>query len=247
MEIPFTSFGINLGPSTFSYVLGIVLAPCHNFALNYLDDIIVFSRTSEDHLSHLEEVFKQLKHADLKIKCSKCKFFKSKVHYLGYIVGVDGVQLLPEKLEAIKKLLAPTNLDELHQLLGFTGFYRKFVPFYADITNCLSRLLRKGTNFQWSEQCNSAFNVLKEELCKMPSLQYPDCNKAFKLFTDTSNYSYSGILNQAQGEDFNQLIPIAYFSGCFKRTQQLWNVTQKECYTMYKSVNNVMYGSARCE
>ena len=79
MEISFTSFGINLGP-----VLGKVLASCHNFALNYMDNIVIFSRTWEDHLRHLEEVFKQLKHADLKIKCNKCKFFKSQVHYLGY-------------------------------------------------------------------------------------------------------------------------------------------------------------------
>ena len=121
-----------------------------------------------------------------------------------------------EKLEAInKKLLAPTNVDELHQFLGITGFYRKFVPFYANITNCLTKLLRKGTEFQWSEQCNNAFNILKEELCKMPSLQYLDPNKPFKVFTYASNYSYSGILHQAQDEKPDQLIPIAYFSGSF--------------------------------
>ena len=104
---------------------------------------------------------------------------------------MDGVQPLSDKLEAIKKLPAPTNMDELHQFLGITGFYRKFVPFYADITNCLAKLLRKGAEFQWSKQCNNAFNIHKEELCKMPSLQYPDPNKPIKLFTDTSNYSYA--------------------------------------------------------
>ena len=164
-------FGINLGPSAFSYVLGIVLASFHNFALNYLDDIIIFSRKWEEHLECLEEMFKQLKHADLKIKCSKCKFFKARVHYLGYLVSIDGVQSLPDKLEAIKKLLVPTNMDELYQFLDITGFYRKFVPFYADITNCLTKLLWKGTEFPWSEQCNNAFNTLKKESCKMPSLQ----------------------------------------------------------------------------
>ena len=158
-------FGINLGPSAFCYVLGKVLASSHKFALNYLDDIIIFSRMWEEHLEHLEEVFKQLKHAGLKIKCSKCKLFKAKVHYLGHLVSVD-VQPLPDKLEAIKKLLAPTNVDELCQFLGITGYYRKFVPFYADITNCLTKLLRKGTEFQRSEQCNNTFNTLKEELCK---------------------------------------------------------------------------------
>ena len=122
-------FGINLGPSAFSGVLGKVLAPCHKSELNYLDDIIIFSRTWEEHLEYLEGVFKQLKYADLKIKHSKCKFFKAKVHYLGYLVGVDGVQPLPDRLEAIKKLLAPTYVNELHQFLGITGFYRKLYLF----------------------------------------------------------------------------------------------------------------------
>ena len=122
------SFGINLDPSAFSYLLGKVLASCHKFSLNYLDDII-FCRMWEEHLEHMEEVFKQLKHVDLKIKCSKCKFFKAEVHYLGYLLSLDGVQPLPDKLESIKKLLAPTNVDELCQFLGTTGFHRKFVPF----------------------------------------------------------------------------------------------------------------------
>ena len=133
----------------------------------------------EEHLEHLEEVFMQLEYADLKIKCSRCKFFKAKAHYLGYLVGVDGVQPLPDRLEAIKKLLAPTNMDELCQFLVITAFCRKFVPFNTDVINCLTNLLRKGTEFKWSEQCNNAFNTLKEELCKMPSLQYPDPNKSF--------------------------------------------------------------------
>ena len=186
-------------------------------------------------------MFKQLKHADLKFKCSKCKFFKSKVHYLGYLVGVDGVQPLPEKLEAIKKLLAPTNVDELQQFLGITSFYRKFIPFYANITNCLTKFLRKRTEFQWSKQCNNAFNILKEELCKMPSLQHPHPNEPFKLFRDASNYSYSGILHQTQDEKPAQLIPIAYFSGSFNWTQKLWNVTQKECYAVYRSINKFSF------
>ena len=92
-------------------MLGKVLAPCLDFTLNYLDDIIIFSRTWEDHIRHLEEVFKQLNHAGLKIKCSKCKFFKSQIHYLGYMVGINGIQLLPEKVESIRKLVAPTNMD----------------------------------------------------------------------------------------------------------------------------------------
>ena len=121
------------------------------------------------------------------------------------------MELLPEKLEAIQKLAAPQNIDELRQFLGLTGFYRNFVLFYADITQCFTKLLRKGIKYEWTEQCKSAFNTLIEELCTTPTLQYPDPNKPFELFTDASHYCYSGILHQAKREDPEQLIPIAYF------------------------------------
>ena len=94
-------FRINLHPSAFSYVLGTPLKHCQAFALNYLDNIIIFSKPWKEHLEHLEQVFKALQEADLKIKQSKCEFFKSKVHHLGYLVGADRVEPLPEKLEAI--------------------------------------------------------------------------------------------------------------------------------------------------
>ena len=111
-------FGINIGPSAFSYVLGKVLAQCLKYTLNYLDDIMVFSETWESHLRHFKEVFKWLQDADLKIKFSKCKFFKSKGHYLGYLVGNNGVQPLPEKVTSIEALELPKNMDELWHFLG---------------------------------------------------------------------------------------------------------------------------------
>ena len=92
-------------------MLGTTLKHCQAFALNYLDDIIIFSKTWKEHLGHLKEVFKALQEVDLKIKQSKCEFFKSKVHYLGYLVGADRVEPILEKLEAIQKLEAPCNVD----------------------------------------------------------------------------------------------------------------------------------------
>ena len=181
-------FRINLGPSTFSYVLGTTLKCCQVFALNYLDDIIIISKTWKEHLEHLKEVFKALQEADLKIKQSKCGFFKLKVHYLGYPVGVDGVETLPEKLEAIQKLAAPFNVDELRQFLGLTGFYRKFVPFYADITQCLTKLLRKGIRYEWSDQCKSTVNTLIEELCKAPTHQYPELFRMLPTIVIQASY-----------------------------------------------------------
>ena len=181
-------------------MLGTTLKHCQEFALNYLDDLIT-SKTWKEHLEHLEQVFKALQETDLKIKQSKFEFFKSEVHYLGYLVGADGVEPLPEKLEAIQKLAAPQNVDELRQFLGLTGFYRKFVPFYADITQCLAKLLRKVIRDEWSDQCASAFNTLIEELCTAPTLQYLDLNRCFELFTDVSHYCYSGIVHQSERGD----------------------------------------------
>ena len=111
-------FGINIGPSVFSYVLGKVLAQCTEFSLNYLDDIMVCSKMWQEHLKYLEEVFRHLQDADLKIKHSKCKFFKSIVHYLRFLLGSYGVQPLLEMVTAIEALEPPKDITELRQFLA---------------------------------------------------------------------------------------------------------------------------------
>ena len=101
-------------------------------------------------------------------------------------------------------------------------------------------MLRKGATFNWTEQCENAFKLFREELAKMPTLQFPNPNKPFQLFTDASKHSHSGILHQEKegqpSADDPVLIPITYFSGTFNTMQQLWNTTQNECYAVYKSV-----------
>ena len=143
--------GINIGPSAFSCILGKVLVQCSKYTLTYLDDIMVFSEMWGSHLMHLKEVFKQLKDVDLKIKHSKGEFFKSKVHYLGYLVGANNVQPLPEKVTVIEALEPPQNIEELWHFLGLVVFYRKFIPFFADITTCFNTMLRKAAVFEWTE------------------------------------------------------------------------------------------------
>ena len=116
-------FGINIGPSALSYVFGKVLAQCTEFALNYFDDIMIFSELWQEHLGHLEEVFKRLQVADLKTSHSKCEFFKTQVHYLGFLVGTNGVQPLLEKVTVIEALESPKDIEELRQFLGLVGFF----------------------------------------------------------------------------------------------------------------------------
>ena len=134
-------FGINISPSAFLYVLGKVLTQCTEFTLNYLDDIMVFFKTWQGHLQHLQEVFNWLLDVDLKIKCSKCKFFKSKVHYLGFLVGTDVVQPLPKNIATIQDLELPKDIKELLHFLGVVRFYKKFIPFLTEVTTCLNAML----------------------------------------------------------------------------------------------------------
>ena len=139
--------GINIGPPAFSYVLGKVPTQCTEIALNYLDNIMIFSEMWQEHLGHLKEVFKWLQAADFRIKCSKCEFSETKMHYLGFLVGTNRVQPLPEKVIAIEMLEPPKDINELRQFLGLVGFYRKCIPFFADVTACLNTMVRNGAVF----------------------------------------------------------------------------------------------------
>ena len=154
------------------------------------------------------------------------------------------MQPLPEKVTAIQALKPPRNIDELRQFLGLVGFYGKPIPFFADINSCLNKILRKGATFKWTAHWENAFKFLKPELVKLPVLQYPNPNKQFKLFTDTSTHSYSGILHQEETPDIPdsepKLIPIAYFSGSFSKTQQLWNTAQKNIMPSIDQCKNLL-------
>ena len=108
-------FGIGIGVQTFSFVINKAIGHCSDFAANYLDDIIVLSRTAEDHMEHLEKIFEALQVADLRIKVSKCKFFKKHVSYLGFLIGETGIRCDRSKVKAINKITTPTSIEEVRQ------------------------------------------------------------------------------------------------------------------------------------
>ena len=113
---------------------------------------------------HLEKIFQRLQEFGLKMKCEKCAFFKKHIQYLDHLVSEKGFEPLPEKLEAIKKMPAPTTSKEVKQFLGLIGYYRKFVPRFSDISRPLTKLTRHDTPFEWTEQCGKAFNHFRELL-----------------------------------------------------------------------------------
>ena len=153
-------FGLATTISTFQYLMSKVLTSLNNIAFMYLDNVIIFSETYEEHLHHLCSVFVKFPKADLKIKLSKCQFFKTHLHYLGHRISANGLEPLPEKLEAIKNLAPTRNVDEAHQILGLLGYYRSFVPAFADVTLPITSLLKKNTPFLWSEKCQLILDCL---------------------------------------------------------------------------------------
>ena len=116
-------FGIGIGVQTFSFIINKAIGQCSDFAANYLDDIIVFSRTAEDHLKHLEQVFTTLQKADLEVKASKCEFFKSDVCYLGFLIGESRIRCDRSKVKAINKITTPTSIEEVWQFNGMCSYY----------------------------------------------------------------------------------------------------------------------------
>ena len=238
-----TLFGLSQAPAYFQLLIDKVLMGCSSFAMGYLDDIIIFSKTEEEHLQHLEEIFIRLHKFGLKMKHEKCSFFKKHIQYLGHLVSEDGFEPLPEKLESIRKMPAPRTAKEVKQFLGLIGYYRKFVPRFADISRPLTKLTRHNVVFEWTDQCSKAFNHLRELLMEYPILRYPDPKQGYILYTDASGIGWSGVLTQEhldeKGKSKNH--PICYVSGQFRGSQLNWAALTKEAYAIYMSVRRLSF------
>ena len=189
-----TPFRLSQAPAYFQLLIDKVLMGCSSFAMGYLDDIIIFSKTEEEHLQHLEEIFVRLRKFGLKMKREKCSFFKKHIQYLGHLVSKKGFKPLLEKLESIRKMPAPRTAKEVKQFLGLIGYYRKFVPCFADISRPLTKLTHHNVVFEWTDQCSKAFNHLCELLMEYPILRYPNPTQGYILYTDASGIGWSGVL-----------------------------------------------------
>ena len=230
-------FGLAQAPAYFQRLINGMLKGC-NFAMGYLDDIIIYSRSEKEHLEHLEEIFTRLKTAALKLKLEKCCFFKKHIQYLGHLISEDGIQPLPEKLKSITKMPAARNPKEVKQFLRLVGYYRKCVPRFTDISRVLTYLTNKDVEFKWMPECENCFQILKEFLQQAPILRYPDPQASYTHCTDASKYAYTGVLIQHNnGMDH----PITYVSRLFRGSQLNWATLTKEAYAIYMSVKKLSF------
>ena len=211
--------------------------------MGYLDDIIIFSKSEEQHLQHLEEIFTRLRKFGLKMKCEKCSFFKKHIQYLGHLVSKRGFEPLPEILESIKNMPVPRTAREVMQFLGLIAYYRKFVPCFVDISRPLTKLTWHDISFEWTEQCQKAFNHLRELLMEYPILRYPDPKQGYTLYMDASGIGWSGVLMQEFKDEKGKIKnhPICYISGQFPGSQLNWAALTKEAYAIYMSIRRLSF------
>ena len=220
------SFGLCNAPGTFERLMESVLAGLPwKTCLVYIDDVIIFSKTFEQHVADVEEVLERLGKAGMKLKAKKCEMFRPEVTFLGHVVGRDGVRTDTQKTEAVRKWTQPKDVSELRSFLGLCAYYRRFVERFAEKAAPLYQLTEKKNPFIWKAEQEAAFRELKDRLITSPILGYPQPEGRYILDTDASDTGLGAVLSQEQ--DGAERV-IAYLSRSMSKEERRYCVTRKE-------------------
>ena len=222
-------FGLQGAPATFQRMMDKLLDGIGDFAKAYIDDLVIFSTSWEEHLQHLRTVLQRLQEAGLTVKPTKCQFGMEECTYLGHVVGGGKVQMELSKIAAVQSFGVPRTKREVRSFLGLTGYYRKFIPQYASIASPLTDLIRKSepNRVEWTPACAAAFAKLKTILCSAPVLRTPDFEKPFVLQTDASQRGVGAVLSQLDKDGADH--PVAFFSRKLLPREERYSTIEKEC------------------
>jgi len=235
-------FGLTNAPATFQRLMDLVLGGLKwSCALVYLDDIIVYSSSFEDHLHHLELVLQQIQQSGLTLKINKCHFCKTHLKYLGHIVSKEGIRPDPDKLNAVREYPVPTKLKAVRTFLGLSSYYRRFIKNYATIAEPLLALTRHSDSksFQWTPACQQSFETLRQHLVEAPIIAYPRFDQPFILQLDASDVGLSAILAQKLIDDdgIAREHVIAYASRTLSPSERKYSPTERECLAIVYGCN----------
>jgi hypothetical protein len=220
-------FGLTNAPATFqAYINNVLRKYLDHFVVVYLDDILVYSKTYDDHVRDVRKVLQALADAKMKIKPEKTEFHKTEVKFLGYIVSREGLKMDQKKIEAVTSWPKPGTVREVQSFLGFANFYRQFIQDYSKIAAPLSELTKKDKEFVWSAEAEEAFQELKTRFSTEPILVIFDPKKPSVVETDASDKAIGACLSQA--DDKGKLRPVAYLSRKFTPAEHNYEVHDKE-------------------
>ena len=227
-------FGLTNSPATFQRTMDKVFAQMKwSKLIVFLDDILIFSDTFEEHLIRLEACFQRLSEAGLTIKPSKATFCIPGVSFLGHFVDHSGIKMQPSKVEAVRKFAQPQTVRDVRSFLGLASYYRKFVRNFADIARPISNLTKKETPFEWSEKCESAFKELKDCLLSFPTLCHYDPETPVELHCDSSGYGLGAVIGHRREDRFQ---PIQFASRLLSTSEINYSTTDKESLAVIWSV-----------
>ncbi|GKB54881.1 putative reverse transcriptase domain-containing protein [Tanacetum coccineum] len=196
-EFTIMPFGLTNAPTVFIDLMNKVCRPyLDKFVIVFIDDVLIYSKTQEEHVEHLRLVLGLLKKEKLYAKFSKCEFWLREVQFLGHVINGNGIHVDPSKIEAVKNLKSPRTLTEVRSLLGLAGYYRRFIENFSKIAKSLTILTQKCKTFNWGEEQENAFQTLKDKLCNAPVLALPDGPKEFVVYLDASEIGLGCVLMQ---------------------------------------------------
>lgn len=245
-------FGLKNAPSIFQRCVNDILHEfIGKFAYVYIDDVLIFSNTVEEHIEHVSLIFQALNNANMKISNEKSHFFKSEIEFLGHIIKYGKITVDPEKIITIRDYETPKTLKQLRSFLGLAGYYRKFIKDYAKITKPLTLHLRGENGLVKAKQSHKivitldqmaleAFERVKVLLQEQVELYQPDYSKPFDLTTDASNFALGAVLSQNRH-------PITFISRTLTKTEQNYATNEKEILAIVwalQKLRNYLYGVA---
>ena len=215
-------FGLCNAPSTFQALMNSILGPeLRHCCLVYLDDIIVFSKTPEEHLQQLRTVLQKLQKAQLYAKLSKCEFGLKKVKFLGHVVSNMGIQPDEDKIRLVRDWPTPRNVKECRQFVGLAQYFRKFVQGFATMIAPLTALFRQNATFVWTAECQEAFDMAKRALTAATCLKLPDDDSPFTVVCDACKIGIGAVLLQEHR-------PVAFEGRKLTPAEQTWGTTEQE-------------------
>jgi len=231
-------FGLTNAPAQFQRMMNNILQEhLGRRALVYLDDIVIYSKSEDEHIRDVRTVLSTIHTAGLTLKLSKCRFGLPEVDLLGYTISGRGIAQQEDKVQAIRDMAAPKDIKALQRYLGLSGYYRQTIPGYAEKAVPLVALTRKNTPWKWGPEEQKAFEMIREELTSDRVMAHPRVHDPYLLYTDASAYAVGAILAQTDEQGIER--PIHYVSKQLTDSQQKWSAIEREAFAIIYALHKL--------